>query len=75
MTEPDAKRASRGVSADMSPAAILRRLEIVGELSELASVLARAERVGPAAQPPPRADPAPGSAATGRSDDDREDAG
>ena len=41
------KAQSRGISVDMSPAAIERRLEIVDELRELSLELARAERLGP----------------------------
>lgn len=42
-----AKSLSRGISADMSPEAILRRLEIVDELRELAKDLQSAKRLGP----------------------------
>jgi hypothetical protein len=41
------KSKSRGISCDMSPAAVERRLEIVDELRELALELSRAERLGP----------------------------
>jgi len=41
------KSKSRGISGDMSPAAIERRLEMVDELRELALELSRAERLGP----------------------------
>jgi hypothetical protein len=41
------KSKSRGISCDMSPAAIERRLETVDELRELALDLSRAERLGP----------------------------
>lgn len=41
------KSKSRGVSCDMSPAAVERRLELVDELRELALDLSRAERLGP----------------------------
>jgi hypothetical protein len=44
-TEPDYKELSRGVSTDMSPEAIARRLQIAGELYELVKALERAERV------------------------------
>jgi len=40
------KDSSRGVSRDMSPAAIQRRLEIAVELYGLVRVLGRAERIG-----------------------------
>jgi hypothetical protein len=42
-----AKSQSRGVSCDMSPEAILRRLDIVDELRELAKELQNAKRLGP----------------------------
>ena len=42
-----AKRQSRGVSSDMSVAAVLRRLEIVDELMELGEKLQKAKRLGP----------------------------
>jgi hypothetical protein len=41
------KSKSRGISCDMSPSAIERRLETVDELRELALDLSRAERLGP----------------------------
>ena len=43
----DSKIRSRGASTDMSPATVLRRLEIVDELRELAYVLQNAKRLGP----------------------------
>ena len=39
----DQKRLSRGVSADMSPEAVYRRLMITAELHELASLLREAK--------------------------------
>ncbi len=42
------KSQSRGISCDMSSEAILRRLEIVDELRELAKELQSAKRLGPA---------------------------
>ncbi len=42
-----AKRQSRGVSSDMSAAAVLHRLEIVDELMELGEKLQKAKRLGP----------------------------
>lgn len=42
-----AKSQSRGVSCDMSPEAILRRLDIVDELRELSKDLQNAKRLGP----------------------------
>ena len=42
-----AKAQSRGVSCDMSPEAVLRRLDIVDELRELAKDLQNAKRLGP----------------------------
>ena len=47
MTTPDYKALSRGISRDMSPDAIARRLRIAGELYRLAETLSRAEYVGP----------------------------
>ncbi len=48
------KAQSRGVSCDMSPEAILRRLDIVDELRDLAKDLRNAKRLGPmkSGQPP-----------------------
>ena len=48
MTEPDQKALSRGVSSDMSPEAIARRLRIVSELYDLARVLGRTRYLGKA---------------------------
>ncbi len=45
------KSKSRGISCDMSSEAILRRLEIVDELRELAKDLQSAKRLGPVAVP------------------------
>ena len=45
MTERDEKAASRLVSWDMSPEAIVRRLDVLAELHELAHVLRRARYV------------------------------
>ena len=42
-----AKAQSRGASCDMSPDAVLRRLDIVDELRELAKDLQNAKRLGP----------------------------
>ena len=42
-----AKAQSRGISCDMSSEAVLRRLDIVDELRELATDLQNAERLGP----------------------------
>ncbi len=42
-----AKAQSRGASGDMSPDAVLRRLDIVDELRELAQDLQNAKRLGP----------------------------
>ena len=52
-----AKSQSRGVSCDMSPEAILRRLDIVDELRELAKDLQNAKRLGPVRSEPPRPTP------------------
>jgi hypothetical protein len=44
---PSHKSQSRGASSDMSSAAVLRRLEIVDELRELADDFKDAKRMGP----------------------------
>lgn len=54
-----AKSQSRGVSCDMSPEAILRRLDIVDELRELAKDLQNAKRLGPLRSEQPRPSPTP----------------
>ena len=54
-----AKSQSRGVSCDMSPEAILRRLDIVDEMRELAKDLQNAKRLGPVRSEPPRPSPTP----------------
>jgi hypothetical protein len=46
MTPEEAKRLSRGISSDMSPEAISRRLEIVSQLFRLGSALSRAKYIG-----------------------------
>ena len=46
IVDQDLKQLSRGANTDMSPAAILRRLEIVDELRELADALAKAKKLG-----------------------------
>jgi hypothetical protein len=46
MSEPNYKDLSRGVSNDMSPEAIDRRLEIASQLWKLANVLGQNEYVG-----------------------------
>lgn len=46
MTPDDAKRLSRGISNDMSPEAISRRLDIMSELFRLNSALSKAQYVG-----------------------------
>lgn len=43
---PSTKSQSRGVSCDMSPEAIMRRLDIVDELREFARELEEAKRQG-----------------------------
>lgn len=44
IVDKDGKQLSRGASVDMSAAAIMRRLEIVDEMRELASALAQAKK-------------------------------
>lgn len=46
MSQKDTKALSRGVSRDMSPQAIARRLKIVDELHELAKALGSSQRLG-----------------------------
>ena len=46
MSQPDYKSLSRGVSRDMSPEAIARRLQILAELDELARTLSKAVFLG-----------------------------
>jgi len=46
MTPEEAKRLSRGISSDMSPEAISRRLEIVSQLFRLGSALSKAKYIG-----------------------------
>jgi len=45
MKQPDFKTLSRGMSRDMSSAAIARRLEIASDLRDLATALATARRI------------------------------
>jgi len=51
MTNPDDKKASRGISRDMSPQAISRRLRIASDLRILCLKLGRAKRVELEASP------------------------
>ena len=51
-SEARAKDRSRGISAEMSPEAISRRLEIMDELSELAFFLAKGKPAGLVAEEP-----------------------
>ena len=44
---PDFKSLSRGISDDMSPEAIARRLDIANQLYMLARTLSEAQYVGP----------------------------
>jgi hypothetical protein len=46
MDEPDYEALSKGLSRDMSPQAIARRLDIASELYDLARVLAKARPLG-----------------------------
>jgi hypothetical protein len=43
----ECKDRSRGISVDMSPEAVARRIDIVDELRELAHELVNAKRLGP----------------------------
>jgi hypothetical protein len=47
MDPDDAKRRSRGISADMSPEAILRRIGIVSELYDVWRTLKTTRQLGP----------------------------
>jgi hypothetical protein len=47
MDADEMKRRSRGISDDMSPAAIARRIDIVGELWRMWQTLRSARRIGP----------------------------
>ena len=47
MKPEEMKNISRGVSGDMSPDAIARRLDIASELYDLAKSLSKATRIGP----------------------------
>ena len=47
MTGPDYESLSRGISSDMSPEAITRRLDVASQLYRLARTLSKAEYVGP----------------------------
>lgn len=49
--ELNAKFVSRGISTDMSSKAVIRRLEIVDELRELAEQFKAAKRLGPIDSP------------------------
>jgi hypothetical protein len=46
MTEQDYKALSRGISRDMSPDAIARRLQIASDLHDLVKDLAQAKNLG-----------------------------
>jgi hypothetical protein len=52
VTDPgeDRKQQNRGISADMAPEAIMRRLQKVAELYDLWRWLRTAERIGPVEQ-------------------------
>ncbi len=47
MDPEEMKRRSRGISSDMSPAAITRRLEIAAELYQVWRSFRTARRIGP----------------------------
>lgn len=47
MDADEMKRRSRGIVDDMSPEAIARRVDIVGELWRMWQILRRARRIGP----------------------------
>ena len=51
MDADEMKRRSRGISNDMSPEAIARRIDIVGELWRMWQVLRHAKRIGPVVPP------------------------
>lgn len=47
MNADEMKRRGRGISDDMSPAAIARRIDIVGDLWRMWQILRNARRIGP----------------------------
>ena len=51
MDPREMKRRGRGISDDMSPQAIARRLDLVGELWRLWRTLRAARRIGPVEPP------------------------
>lgn len=54
-SETSAKDRSRGISADMSPEAISKRLDVMDELSELAFFLAKGRPAGRVSESEPAA--------------------
>ncbi|MCD6327291.1 hypothetical protein J7M28_07040 [bacterium] len=54
----DDKNTSRGISRDMSPEAISRRLKIVSDLRILSLKLGRAKKLRPEATSPRQSEPA-----------------
>lgn len=67
MDPEEMKRRSRGISDDMSPDAIARRLDIVNELHRVWQTLRQARRIGPVGPADtvaePRPEPWPGKTA------------
>lgn len=59
MDPEDQKRRSRGISRDMSPGSISRRLEVMGQLHEVWQLLRRARRIGPVEVPGTVREPSP----------------
>jgi hypothetical protein len=46
MNPEEMKKRSRGISTDMSPEAISRRIEIASQLYEMATLLKKAKKIG-----------------------------
>ncbi len=46
MNPEEMKKKSRGISTDMSPEAISRRIEIASQLYEMATILKKAKKTG-----------------------------
>lgn len=57
MDPEEMKRRGRGISDDMSPEAIARRIEIVGQLHRTWQMLRHAQRIGPVEPPDQVAEP------------------
>ncbi len=58
-TDPDPKERSRGVSFDMSSAAMEHRLEIMAQLYDVWLLLRTAKRIGPVGEHVAESEPGP----------------